>query len=93
MMISGDLVVHDFPCRFQTLFPGASSGDYQAFVLKTISYVLGELRASFPGIPIYTALGNNDSGCEDYKFDPDSDFFAKAGSIFAWAFPLLSNEQ
>ena len=92
MMISGDLVVHDFPCRFQTLFPGASPADYQAFVLKTISYVLGELRASFPGMPIYTALGNNDSGCEDYKFDPDSEFFAKAGSIFALGLPAAGKQ-
>jgi len=92
MMISGDLVVHDLPCRFQTLFPGASTGDYQAFVLKTISYVLGELRASFPGMPIYTALGNNDSGCEDYKFDPNSEFFAKAGSIFALSLPAAAQQ-
>ena len=87
MMVSGDLVVHDFACRFQSLSPGASPADYQAFVLKTLSYVLGEIRAAFPGMPVYTVLGNNDSGCGDYQLDPNDSFFAVAGSILASGLP------
>ena len=87
MMISGDLVVHDFSCRFQALNPGASPADYQTFVLKTVSYVLGELRTAFPGMPVYTSLGNNDSGCGDYQLDHNSSFFAAAGSILASGLP------
>jgi sphingomyelin phosphodiesterase acid-like 3 len=88
MMVSGDLVVHNFTCRYQTLFPGSSPSDYQAFVLKTMSYVAGELRSESPDTPVYAALGNNDSGCGDYQFDPGSDFFAKAGSILALGLPV-----
>ncbi len=49
MMVSGDLIAHDFTCRYSTLFPGATPGDYQAFVVKTLSFVMEELRAEFPG--------------------------------------------
>ena len=87
MMVSGDLVVHAFTCRYSHLFPGAAHGDNQAFVLKTLSFVVEELRAEFPAIPIYVALGNNDSGCGDYQLDPGSDFLAQTASILAEALP------
>ncbi len=93
MMIGGDLVVHDFTCRYQTLVPEASPADYQAFVLKTISYVVGELRDAFPGMPVYTTLGNNDSGCSDYQLDPDSSFIADAGGILASGLPAGEQQQ
>jgi sphingomyelin phosphodiesterase acid-like 3 len=92
MMVSGDLVVHNFSCRYHTLFPTASTEDYQAFVLKTVSYVVAELRGVFPGVPVYVALGNNDSGCGDYHFDPESDFLTEAGSILASGLPAAGRQ-
>ena len=65
MLVSGDLVAHEFSCRYTTLFPHATPADYQSFVEKTIRYVVGQLRSSFPRIPIYVALGNNDSFLAD----------------------------
>ena len=44
---------------------------------------MGELRAAFPGMPIYAALGNNDSPCGDYRLDTGSDFLVKTGPIIA----------
>ena len=70
MLVSGDLIAHDFTCRYKTLFPHATPAEYQSFVEKTIRYVVGQLRAAFPRIPIYVALGNNNSGCGDYRLDP-----------------------
>ena len=93
MMVSGDLIVHDFECRYQALLPNAAPNDYQAFVLKTISYVTGELRNAFPGMPVYAALGNNDSGCGDYQLDPDGSFFATGGSILAEGLPEANQQE
>jgi len=87
MMVSGDLVVHAFTCRYATLFPSSAPGDYQAFVVKTIGFVMEELRAEFPGMPIYVSLGNNDSGCGDYKLDAASEFLAQTGKIVAEGLP------
>ena len=52
MTVSGDLIADGFSCRYTTLFPGSTPGDYQPFVLKAMSFVLEELRASFPGMPV-----------------------------------------
>jgi sphingomyelin phosphodiesterase acid-like 3 len=91
--VSGDLIAHAFTCRFSALVPGAAPGDYQAFVVKTLSFVMEELRTAFPGVPVYAALGNNDSGCGDYKLDANSDFLTQAGRIFAEGLPAQQRAQ
>ena len=87
MTVSGDLIAHGFSCRYTTLVPGSTPGDYQVFVLKTINFVMGELRASFPDMPVYVALGNNDSACGDYQLDAGSEFLAQAGRILTESLP------
>ena len=57
-------------------FPKAAPGEYRAFTEKTIEYVMRELRGALPGVPVYAALGNNDSDCGDYQMDADSAFLA-----------------
>jgi sphingomyelin phosphodiesterase acid-like 3 len=91
--ISGDLLAHTFDCRYKALLPKSTPAEYQAFVLKTLSFIMAELRATFPGIPIYTALGNNDSGCGDYKLTPNSDFLAQTGKILAEALPSSAQQS
>jgi len=85
--VSGDLVVHNFPCRFAALAPGKTQSDYAAFVAKTIAYVTAELRHAFPGVPVYVALGNNDSGCGDNRLDGGSDFLAAVGKDIVAGLP------
>jgi len=87
MTVSGDLIAHAFTCRYARLFPAAAPGDYEAFVVKTVDFVVGRLRAAFPGMPAYVALGNNDSGCGDYKLDADGAFLGGAGKAVAAALP------
>lgn len=74
--LSGDLMSHDFSCKYAAVFPHAAPGDYRAFAAKTVEYVLAELRGAFPGVPLYPALGNNDSGCEDYRLDAHGAFLS-----------------
>jgi sphingomyelin phosphodiesterase acid-like 3 len=81
--ISGDLLVHKFDCRFQQLAPKATEADYSAFAAKTVEFVALELHATFPQSPVYFALGNNDSGCGDYKEDPNSSFLLADAQSFA----------
>jgi sphingomyelin phosphodiesterase acid-like 3 len=93
MTVSGDLIAHAFPCRYAALVPGATPSDYQEFVLKTMSFVMGELRSAFPGVPIYVALGNNDTACGDYQLDAGSDFLAQAGRIVSEGLPPSQRQQ
>lgn len=87
MTVSGDLMAHAFSCRFKALLPQSTQSDYQLFTLKTLSFVVSSLHLTFPHIPIYVALGNNDSGCGDYQLDAGSDFLTQAGKILADALP------
>jgi sphingomyelin phosphodiesterase acid-like 3 len=72
--VSGDLMAHQFDCKFHTLDPKATEADYSAFAAKTVAFVAQMLTTTFPGAPVYLALGNNDSGCKDYDEDPSSAF-------------------
>jgi len=87
VVLSGDLIAHEFSCKFDTTFPNAKPGEYRAFVEKTINYVMRELRAALPGVPVYAALGNNDSDCGDYELDANSAFLADIGQTLTADFP------
>ena len=93
VVVSGDLIAHDFSCKFAKLFPRATSGDYRAFVEKTIDYVMGELRGSLPRVPVYAALGNNDSDCGDYQIDANSEFLEAAGRILTADVPAAERAE
>lgn len=79
VIVSGDLMAHDFSCKFATLFPKAAPGDYRVFAEKTMDYVMSELRGAMSGVPVYAALGNNDSDCGDYQLDAKSEFLGASG--------------
>ncbi len=76
ILLSGDLMSHKFSCKYAALFPNATEASYREFAVKTVDFVMDELRGALPGVPVYAALGNNDSGCEDYKLDPNGAFLA-----------------
>ncbi len=78
VVLSGDLLAHKFDCKYQALIPAATKESYLIFAFKTAYYVLTTLHADLPGVPVYTALGNNDSGCVDYALDADHDLFLAA---------------
>ncbi len=67
VILSGDLIAHNFSCKFAAVFPKAAPADYRAFVEKTIVYVMANLRPPFPefrsmrrwGITIPTAATIN----------------------------------
>jgi len=83
--VSGDLMAHKFDCRFQQLAPKASEAEYSKFAAKTVEFITLQLHATFPHAPIYFALGNNDSGCEDYREDPSSAFLRADAHSFSAA--------
>ncbi|MFZ2022532.1 MAG: metallophosphoesterase [Terracidiphilus sp.] len=85
--VSGDLIAHSFTCKFAAVFPNAAPGDYRAFVEKTIDFVVTSLRKALPGVPVYAALGNNDSDCGDYQLDPNSAFLESTGKLMAADLP------
>jgi sphingomyelin phosphodiesterase acid-like 3 len=86
--VSGDLLAHAFDCKYKALRPNSTQDDYRAFVEKTLTYIVDELYGAFPNVPVYVALGNNDSDCGDYRLDANSEFLAAAGKEVTKNFPL-----
>ncbi|MBA2649955.1 MAG: metallophosphoesterase [Legionella sp.] len=78
VMVLGDFVAHGIPQR--------NAG----YIKSTIQYSLQQIRTR-PGmntVPIYAALGNNDSYAGDYIVSNANNFFNDIGGIFAqYAFP------
>jgi sphingomyelin phosphodiesterase acid-like 3 len=93
VLMSGDLIAHDFDCKFKTVLPKAPAGAYRVFVQKAIRYVMEELRAALKGVPVYAALGNNDSDCGDYQLDPDSKFLEAAGKMLTADVPASERAE
>lgn len=91
--LSGDLVAHGFSCRYAALVPDKTAKDYAAFVAKTVEYVTNQLRKTFPGVPVYAALGNNDSGCGDYRLDGESDFLAATAQRIVAGLPKSVDQK
>ncbi len=73
-LVTGDLVAHDFDCRMKTVRPQTTEAEYQAFAVKTFRYVVSQMRLTLAGMPVYVALGNNDTACKDYFMDPSHAF-------------------
>lgn len=89
--VSGDLIAHGFSCRYAAVIQEKTQADYAAFVQKTVEYVMSELRGAFPGVPVYAALGNNDSNCGDNRLDSRSDFLAMVGESVVAGLPRVGD--
>lgn len=85
--VSGDLISHEFSCKFQALFPHPDPGAYRDFVEKTIEFVLGDLHEALPRARVYAALGNNDSDCADYQLDEHDAFFSDLADSITQGLP------
>ena len=90
--LSGDLLAHDFDTQFFTACSSGNCGDLASFAEKTIDYVLQELRTTL-GVPVYAALGNNDSPCHDYELTPGSEFLHTVGETITKDVPAKERDQ
>ena len=76
-VLAGDIVGHQFDCRYNFIFPNSTHAQFLSFVEKTAGYVVASLRKALPGIPIYITLGNDDTGCHDNSLTPGEDEFLR----------------
>lgn len=90
VIVSGDYLRHNFDKVFpDAVAKCAPKPDYAAFAIKTVLYVSRRVAAAFPGKPVISAFGNNDSTCGDYAIGPGDPMIPgvvkewRAGSPFA----------
>ena len=87
VVLTGDLLGHDFQKTYAGLMPGASPRELTAFVDKTVAFLARRFDATFPHAQFVLTLGNDDSVCGDYEATPDSPFLLHTAR--AWA-PLVN---
>jgi sphingomyelin phosphodiesterase acid-like 3 len=70
--MSGDFLTHQFNCRFANTMPSATHEQFEEFMEKAMEFEAGEIEKTLPHMPVYFAMGNNDSNCDDYKLDTNT---------------------
>ena len=74
IMITGDILAHQFPQNFASAMHDQDREHYRSFVLKTITFVALEFRRRFPDTTILITPGNNDEECGDYSVRANGTF-------------------
>jgi hypothetical protein len=65
ILVPGDNLGHNFLQKYRAFRPGGQG--YAEFAIKTLIFIDRMIQRQFPGVPIYQALGNNDSAFGDYS--------------------------
>ncbi len=92
VMLTGDLLAHNYQQNFQQFTGDKSLQDYKQFVNKTYQYLQGQLQQTFPDTPVYIALGNNDSYDGNYYSDPKGDFYKNMTQLWQSMIPDVKNK-
>jgi hypothetical protein len=83
LLFPGDLLCHDFWTSYPRLTGDTTPQGLLAFIAKTAEYFLAEVTRRFPHVPLYLALGNNDSCEGDYRIAPKSPYLAATAPLIA----------
>ena len=85
ILCGGDYLGHFWRPEYDRAAPGVRLRDpkqFQAFTRKALEMLAAQFSEHFPGVPIFTTLGNEDSFCGDYDIAPDSLFLRDFSEIF-----------
>jgi len=83
LLFPGDLLCHNFWTTYPRLTGDATPEGLLAFIAKTAEYFLAEVTRRFPDVPLYLALGNNDSFEGDYRIAPKSPYLSATAPLVA----------
>jgi hypothetical protein len=93
ILLAGDWLAHDLS---EAYYQHAGSRDPRGlyeFIDKTIAFLTQRIRDEFPGVPIYPALGNEDSYCGDYQLQPEGEFLRRTAETWKVFFHNRNNQR
>jgi len=81
IMITGDLLAHNFPDSFAKTLHDKDREHYRAFVRKTVDFLALEFRQRFVNTQVLLAIGNNDEECGNYSIHPHGMFLIDTAEL------------
>src|SRR5208283_1283119 len=81
VMVTGDLLAHEFPKTFLNAAHDTDPEHYWTFVLKTVEFLTLEFHKRFPGAKILVTPGNNDEDCGDYSIQAGGTFLSDTAEM------------
>lgn len=75
VLVLGDFLGHEYRQHYRVYAKDKSRANYQAFVKKTMAFLLAELKRTFPNLDIFIVSGNNDGYHYDYYVDANGAYF------------------
>ncbi len=81
ILVTGDLIAHQFPQTYLKTTHDANRENYRKFVLKTVEFLALEFRRRFPDTRILLTPGNNDENCGNYSVRADGAFLHDTSDI------------
>ena len=91
VIVTGDFLAHNFDTRYRQC-GGSQYEAFQKFATDTIGFVDGMIAKALPGVPVFAALGNNDSDKGDYQ-EPSKIFLQRVGQEWSRAWGNISAES
>ncbi len=77
----GDFPVHNTRDHFIAYTGDASDAGWRSFAYKLLGFTGLEIARRYPGVPVFSVLGNNDTYLEDYQLDPEGTYLADAAGL------------
>ncbi len=90
-ILTGDFLAHHFDDRFHQCVGGGNES-YTRFAAATVRFVDGMISAKLPGVPVFAALGNNDTDKGDY-IQPSDDFLQTVGEDWSRAWGKIPEAE
>jgi sphingomyelin phosphodiesterase acid-like 3 len=81
VMVTGDLLAHNFPKAYASAIHDSDREHYRAFVRKTVVFLAAELRQRFKKSQILLTPGNNDNECGDYDIEAGGPFLDDTAEV------------
>jgi hypothetical protein len=90
VIVTGDFLAHHFDLAYRKCV-GGDAAAYTKFAGDTVSYVDAMIRQALPGVPVFAALGNNDSDTGDY-IKPTEGFMESVGRDWSQGWGKVTEE-
>jgi sphingomyelin phosphodiesterase acid-like 3 len=92
-VVTGDILVHRFSEKFQSMAKNHDDTSFRRFATKTMQFIAAQLGTLAPGKPVLFTLGNNDSDCGDYELQPQGPFLKDGSAAMAQLLGSLADQR